>query len=82
MDNENKNKNSMREDREEVQTIKTKIYNYFYYILKDKKEINRASSCIFIILEMIQLLSYAFADPGKYPKIKWTYYHQSSAQFE
>ena len=65
MDNENKNKNSMREDREEVQTIKTKIYNYFYYILKDKKEINRASSCIFIILEMIQLLSYAFADPNK-----------------
>ena len=65
MDNENKNKNSMREDREEVQTIKTKIYNYFYYILKDKKEINRASSCIFIILEMIQLLSYAFSDPNK-----------------
>ena len=65
MDNENKNKNSMREDREEVQTIKTKIYNYFYFILKDKKEINRASSCIFIILEMIQLLSYAFADPNK-----------------
>ena len=65
MDNENKNKNSMREDREEVQTIKTKIYNYFYFILKDKKEINRASSCIFIILEMIQLLSYAFGDPNK-----------------
>ena len=65
MDNENKNKNSMREDREEVQTIKTKIYNYFYFILKDKKEINRASSCIFIILEMIQLLSFAFADPNK-----------------
>ena len=65
MDNENKNKNSMREDREEVQTIKTKIYNYFYFILKDKKEINRASSCIFIILEMVQLLSYAFDDPNR-----------------
>ena len=65
MDNENKNKNSMREDREEVQTIKTKIYNYFYFILKDKKEINRASSCIFIIFEMIQLLSFSFADPNK-----------------
>ena len=65
MDNENKNKNSMREEREEVQTIKTKIYNYFYFILKDKKEINRASSCIFIIVEMIQLLSFAFSDPNK-----------------
>ena len=65
MDNENKNKNSMREDREEVQTIKVKIFNYFYFILKDQKEINRASSCIFIIIEMIQLLSYAFSDPNK-----------------
>ena len=65
MDNENKNKNSMREEREEVQSIKIKIYNYFYFILKDKKEINRASSCIFIMLEMIQLLSFAFADPNK-----------------
>ena len=65
MENENKNKNSMREDREEVQSIKTKIYNYFYFILKDKKEINRASSCIFIFIEMIQLLSYAFGDPNK-----------------
>ena len=65
MDNENKNKNSMREDREEIQTIKVKIFNYFYFILKDQKEINRASSCIFIIIEMIQLLSFAFADPNK-----------------
>jgi hypothetical protein len=67
MEGENKNKNAMREDREgsEVQTVKTKIYNYFYFILKDKKEINLASSCIFIFLEMIQLLSFAFDDPNK-----------------
>ena len=67
MDAENKNKSSLREEREgiETQTVKTKIYNYFYYILKDKKEINLASSCIFIFLEMIQLLSFAFDDPNK-----------------
>ena len=67
MDAENKNKSSLREEREgiESQTVKTKIYNYFYYILKDKKEINLASSCIFIFLEMIQLLSFAFDDPNK-----------------
>ena len=66
MEAENKNKNAMQE-REgiETQTIKTKIYNYFYFILKDKKEINLASSCIFIFLEMIQLLSFAFDDPHK-----------------
>ena len=64
---DNRSKNTIREEREgpEVQTIKTKIYNYFYYILKDKKEINLASSCIFIVLEMIQLLSFAFDDPHK-----------------
>ena len=67
MEGENKNKNAMREEREgpEVQTIKIKIYNYFYFILKDKKEINLASSCIFIFLEMIQLISFAFDDPHK-----------------
>ena len=67
MDGENKNKSAMREDRDgmEVQTVKTKIYNYFYFILKDKKEINLASSCIFIFLEMIQLLSFAFDDPNR-----------------
>ena len=67
MEAENKSKNVMREEKEgyETQTIKTKIYNYFYFILKDKKEINLPSSCIFIILEMIQLLSFAFDDPHK-----------------
>ena len=67
MEAENKNKNVTREEKEgyETQTIKTKIYNYFYFILKDKKEINLPSSCIFIILEMIQLLSFAFDDPHK-----------------
>ena len=67
MDAENRNKNTMREEREgpEIQTIKTKIYNYFYFILKDQKEINSVSSCIFIFLEMIQLLSFAFDDPHK-----------------
>ena len=67
MEAENKNKNVMREEREgiENQTVKVKIYNYFYFILKDKKEINLPSSCIFIFLEMIQLLSFAFDDPHK-----------------
>ena len=67
MEQENINKNAMREERDsqEVQSIKTKIYNYFYFILKDKKEINLPSSCIFIFLEMIQLISFAFDDPHK-----------------
>ena len=67
MEQENRNKNAMREERDsqEVQSIKTKIYNYFYFILKDKKEINLPSSCIFIFLEMIQLISFAFDDPHK-----------------
>ena len=37
MDNENKNKNSMREDREEVQTIKTKIYKLLLLHIKRQK---------------------------------------------
>ena len=66
MEAENKHKNAMQE-REglEGQSIRVKIYNYFYFILKDKKEINLPSSCIFIFLEMIQLLSFAFDDPHK-----------------
>ena len=67
MEQENKNKNSMREEREglEVQSVRTKIYNYFYFILKDKKEINLPLSCIFIFIEMIQFISFAFDDPHK-----------------
>ena len=44
-------------------SVKFKIYNYFYLILKSKKEINSIILVTLILLETIQLISYAFTDP-------------------
>ena len=44
-------------------SLKFKIYNYFYLILKSKKEISSLILSFLIILEAIQLTSYAFTDP-------------------
>ena len=44
-------------------SLKFKIYNYFYLILKSKKEISSLILSFLIILEAIQLISYAFTDP-------------------
>ena len=44
-------------------SLKFKIYNFFYLILKSKKEFNSIILLILIILETIQLISYAFAEP-------------------
>ena len=44
-------------------SIKFKIYNYFYLILKSKNEINSIILVLLIVLETIQLISYAFSDP-------------------
>jgi len=43
-------------------TLKTKLFTYFYYVLK-KKDINILLCTIFLILETIQFISYAFSDP-------------------
>ena len=44
-------------------SLKFKIFNYFYLLLKSKKEINTIILSVLIILETIQLISYAFAVP-------------------
>ena len=40
-----------------------KIYNYFYLIIKSKKEMNSLIISLLIILETIQFISYAFTEP-------------------
>ena len=47
----------------ENQSISNKIYNYFYTMLKDKKEINFLEMYILYILETIQLISYGLSEP-------------------
>ena len=47
----------------EEKSFKLKVYNYFYLILKSKGKINSIIISFFIILETIQLVSYAFSEP-------------------
>ena len=47
----------------EKQSISNKVYNYFYMMLKDKKEINHLEIYILYILETIQLISYGLSEP-------------------
>ena len=44
-------------------SLKFKIYNYFYLLLKTKKEFNTIILSFLIVLETIQFISYAFTDP-------------------
>ena len=44
-------------------TISNRIYNYFYFMLNNKKEIKFFILYILYILETIQLISYGFSDP-------------------
>ena len=44
-------------------SFSNKIYNYFYAMLRDKKEINFLEIYILYILETIQLISYGLSDP-------------------
>ena len=44
-------------------SLKSKVYNYFYLILKSKGKINSIIKSFLIILETIQLVSYAFDEP-------------------
>ena len=47
----------------EDKTFSKKIYNYFYMMLKDKKETNFLEIYILFILETIQLISYGISEP-------------------
>ena len=47
----------------EENSIKIKIFNYFYHILISKNHINIVSLYILHILEIFQLISYAFSSP-------------------
>ena len=55
----NFNQESSLDDR----SLKFKIYNYFYLILKSKREINSIILSLLIVFETIQLISYAFTEP-------------------
>ena len=62
---EDKDKNSLynQDIIIEERTFTKKIYNYFYMMLKDKKEISFLEIYILYILETIQLISYGISDP-------------------
>jgi hypothetical protein len=47
----------------EEQSIKKRIYNYFYYMLSEKTKTSIITLYILYILEILQLISYAFAEP-------------------
>ena len=52
-----------QENSDEEESIKLKIYNFFYTFIKPKKEFHHITLIILTILEMIQLISYAFSEP-------------------
>ena len=62
--NEESEKNALfnQESIIEEKSLKYKIYNYFYSVIKEKKD-DLLILCILTILEMIQLISYAFSEP-------------------
>ena len=47
----------------EERTLEKKIFNYFYMLLRDKREVNFLEIYILYILETIQLISYGISDP-------------------
>ena len=42
--------------------LRTRLFQFFYYVLR-KKDINLVMCAIFLILESLQLISYAFSEP-------------------
>jgi len=59
-----KNKKNNKEiiQTNEEMTTKIKLFNFFYNILK-KKDFNIVVTCLLIILETIQVISYGFSEP-------------------
>jgi len=75
MDYENKGKNyySQQEISLEEKSVIYKIFNLFYEISR-QKQLSLWANSIFILLEMLQLISYAFDEPHKQIwKIKESY---------
>ena len=75
MDYENKGKNyySQQEISLEEKSVIYKIFNLFYEISR-QKQLSLWANSIFILLEMLQLISYAFDEPHKQLwKIKESY---------
>ena len=62
---EKNNKLSKELSTTEEISLKTKLFTFFYYVLK-KKDINIFLCTIFLILETLQFVSYSFSDPVLY----------------
>ena len=56
-------KNKLNKDttNEDI-NLKFRIFNFFFYVLK-KRDLSIFLCALFIILETIQLISYAFSEP-------------------
>ena len=64
MDDKKEKLNNYNQDLAlEKQSFSNKIYNYFYIMLSDKKEISFLEIYILYILETIQLISYGISEP-------------------
>ena len=64
MDNKKEKANIYNQDLIfENRTLSSKVYNYFYIMLRDKKEISFLEIYILYILESIQLISYGLSEP-------------------
>jgi len=50
------------------QTIKTRVFTFYYYLMK-KPTYNILIFSIFMFIETVQILSYAFSDPVNYYNI-------------
>ncbi len=44
--------------------LKLRLFNFYYFVLK-KKDINMLFCALLLILETIQIISFAFSDPVK-----------------
>ena len=62
-DDKDKNNSYNQELVLENKSLINKVYNYFYIMLSDKREINFLEIYILYILETIQLMSYGISDP-------------------
>ena len=52
-----------QENSIEEKSLKLKIYNFFFALIKPKNEFHLTSLSVLTIIEMIQLISYAFSEP-------------------
>ncbi len=43
-------------------SMQQRIFNFYYYVLR-KKDINLLLCVLFLILETLQIISFAFSDP-------------------